>query len=210
MPDLFIYLSNYLLEKKIRNLKTRMNKSDLLFQIDAIINAKRAYRDKATEFVVNNPETFSYLIELVFENKKRASIKAAWVLELVCHENLELLIPHLDFFTENLNLIKEESALRPITKVCNFILNGDYYHPRSSKVIPILNERQANLLIENSFAWLIDDHKIATQVFAMDNLFILSKNAEWVAQELRLVLQKETTNKSAGYQAHARKILQQI
>lgn len=75
-----------------------MNKSELLFQIDAIINAKREYRDNAAEFVINYPETFSYLIELVFQNKKRASIKAAWVMELVCHENLELLIPQLDFF----------------------------------------------------------------------------------------------------------------
>ncbi len=187
-----------------------MNKSDLLFQIDAIINAKREYRDNATNFVINYPETFPYLIELVFENKKRNSIKAAWVMELVCHENLELLIPHLDFFIENINLIKEESALRPIAKICNFILNGDYYHPKTSKIIPILNEEQYNKLIENNFAWLIDNHKVATQVYAMDSLFILSKNIDWVAYELRLVLQKEITHKSAGYKAHARKVLKEI
>ncbi len=187
-----------------------MNKADLLFQINAVINAKRVYRETAAEFVINHPETFPFLLELVFADKKRTSIKAAWVLEFVCHENLELILPELDFFIDNLKIIKEESALRPITKVCNFILNGDYYHPKTPKIILILSQEQSNKLIENNFAWLIDKHKIATQVFAMDNLFVLCKNSEWVSQELRLLLQKEITHKSAAYQAHARKILKKI
>lgn len=187
-----------------------MSRSDLLFQIEAIINAKRIYRDSAANFVIRYPENFPFLIDLVFKNQQRTSIKAAWVLELICHDNLELMIPYIDYFIENLNKIKAESALRPIAKVCNFILNGEYYKPKSAKIITILSKNQKNKLVESNFDWLIESHKIASQVFAMDNLFVLSKSSKWVSSELKLVLQQNFINSSAGYQAHARKILNKI
>lgn len=187
-----------------------MNKSDLLFQIDAISNAKRIYRDKASKFVIDYPETFPFLIELAFDTKNHSSVKAAWVLELVCHENLNSIEPFIDFFIDNLQKIKAESALRPIAKICNFLLNGNYYQPKKDKINTNLTEEQRVKIIESNFDWLIEDHKIASQVFAMDNLYFLSKNYKWISDELKLALQKDYPFKSAGYQAHARKILKEL
>jgi len=187
-----------------------MNKSDLLFQIDAVKNAKRKYRDKATEFVLEHPETFPFLINLVFDNKNRSSIKATWVLELVCHENLNLITPFMDFFISNLKKITGESAIRPIAKICNFLLNGNYYQPKNNKISILFTKEQENKLIESNFDWLIENHKVATQVYAMDNLLLLSKESKWISEELKLALQKDYLLKSAGYQARARKILKKL
>lgn len=178
-----------------------MNKNDLINQINKIINAKRVYRDTATNFVLDNPETFSFLLELVFENQDRTAIKSAWVLELVCQKNILLIKKHLDLFINHINTITDESALRPTSKVCSFIVNA-YQNNKLE-----LTNTQKEIIIETNFDWVIANHKIATQVFAMDTLYTLGKEYDWVHTELQLILEKNAGTGSPGYQSHAKKIL---
>jgi hypothetical protein len=181
-----------------------MNKNDLIIKIIAIKNAKRVYRDAAAEFVIQNDEVFSYLLELVFEISSKEAIKSAWVLELVCQENVLLMGNHLNLFINNLNRIKEESALRPLAKVCSFIAKSHQNNELE------LKKDQIDKIIEVNFDWLIDNHKVATQVFAMDTLYILGKEYNWVHIELKLILEKSFSAGSAGYQSHAKRILQEL
>jgi len=181
-----------------------MNKNDLVKQINTVINAKRVYRNTATDFVIKNDELFPFLLELVFENQNRINIKSAWVLELVCQKNIVLLKNHLNYFINNLNRITDESALRPISKVCSFIANA--YQNNKFK----LTNSQKENIIETNFDWVIANHKIATQVFAMDTLFILGKEYDWVHTELQLILEKNASTGSPGYQSHAKKILHKL
>ncbi len=178
-----------------------MNKNDLTNQIDQVINAKRVYRDAATDFVITNPETFSFLLELVFENQDRTAIKSTWVLELVCQKNILLIINHLDFFINNINTITDESALRPISKICLYIVKAVRKNDLK------LTKNQKEKIIESNFDWIISNHKVATQAFAMDTLYLLGLEYKWVLQELKLILEKNTNSGSAGYQSRAKKIL---
>ncbi len=186
-----------------------MNKSDLINELNSLKNAKRIYRDKSTDFVLNHPETFPFLLEIVFESSSKLSIKAAWVLELVCSENINLLIPHLNYYTKNLTKITDESALRPLSKVCFFITNT-YFSKTGNQINKRLTNKNIDQIIENNFDWLIGNHKISIQVFAMDTLYLLGKKYDWIHQELKLVLEKNTSSRSAGYQAHAKKILKKL
>ncbi len=184
-----------------------MNKNDLLKELCSIKNAKRVYRDRASNFVIQNPEVFPFLLELIFKNKTKTSIKAAWVFELVCFENLNLMVSHINLFTNNLRKIADESALRPIAKVCYFITKAFYIN---NEIKLKLTDENKDQIIEANFDWLIEDHKVATQAFAMDTLYLFGKESDWIHRELKLILEKNAGSGSAGYQAHARKILKDL
>ena len=98
-----------------------MNKEFLILQLHHIENAKRVNRLRVANLVIKNKEMFPYLLELVFEIENKTSIKAAWVLEFVCAERLNWLAPHLNYFTENIGKIKFDSAVRPVSKICEFL-----------------------------------------------------------------------------------------
>ena len=186
-----------------------MNKSDLINELNSLKNAKRVYRDKSASFVLKHPETFPFLLEIVFENSLKFSVKAAWVLELVCFENINLIAKYLNYFTNNITRITDESALRPLSKVCFFITNA-YFLKNKNPIKNHLTNKNIDQIIENNFDWLIENHKIATQVFAMDTLYLFGKEYDWIHQELKLVLEKDTSTKSVGYQSHAKKVLKEL
>ncbi|MCF6297636.1 MAG: hypothetical protein L3J08_06585 [Flavobacteriaceae bacterium] len=187
----------------------KMNKNDLINEIISIKNAKRIYRDRATSFVIKNPEIFPFLLELTFENEKRMAIKSSWVLELVCFENINLLIPHLNYFVENLHNVNHESMLRPLSKICSFIANI-YDLSNQNEIKKKLTTENKIQIIEVSFDWLIGNHKVATQVFAIDTLFLLGKYFDWVHTELKLVLKQNINKGSAGYQVRAKRVLERL
>jgi len=181
-----------------------MEKKDLIDQLKTIKDSKRIYRDKTANFIIQNPEVFPYLLELVFNNNKDIGIKSAWALELVYQKNSLFFKKHIHYFVNNLNKIKEESALRPISKVCSFLAR-DY---QSNKIE--LSMHQKEIIIEQNFDWLIANHKIATQVFAMETLYLLGSTNNWVHDELKSILEKNIQLKSAGYQSRAKKILKKL
>ena len=86
-----------------------------------IENAKRANRLNARNIILENNTLFPFLLKIAFETQNKTAIKAAWVLELVCEQQLELLIPHLNSFLENIKYLKHESAIRPASKICMFL-----------------------------------------------------------------------------------------
>jgi len=184
-----------------------MKKSYIIQELEAIKNAKRIYRDKAASYVLDHPEDISELISLAFDIKSPLHIKAAWVLELVCIENIYLMGPHATEFIKNMKKIVHESALRPVSKVCYFISKSYFYD--SNKCFELTRE-SVDQIIECNFDWLIEEHKVATQVFAMDTLQLWGKQYKWVPEELKLILQKKTNSGSKGYQAHARKLLKNL
>lgn len=186
-----------------------MNKNDLILELNSFKTAKRIYRDKAAKFVLQHPEIFPFLLELVFEDQKRINIKAAWILELVCDKNILFIIPYLEYFSQNLIKIKNESALRPIAKTCSFICSS-YFTNDNKKIIKNLTPQNMQLLTECNFDWLIEDHKVATKVFAMETLLLLGKKMDWVHDELKLVLEKNISKESAGYLSRARKVLKEL
>lgn len=186
-----------------------MNKNDLITELNSIKTAERIYRDKSARFVTDHPETFPFLLELLFEGKDRIHIKAAWIFELVCFADISLIVPYLSFYAQNLHEIHHESALRPIAKVCSFICMT-YFTDKENVFHLKLSKEDMQFMVESNFDWLIEDHKVATKAFAMETLFFLGLEIDWVHDELKLVLEKNIIHGSSGYQSRARKILNKI
>jgi len=180
-----------------------MNKEFLISQINSIENAKRVNRLRVTNLVLKNKKLFPYLLEIVFEVNHKTSIKAAWVLELVCTEKLDWLAPYLNSFTENISKVKLDSAVRPISKICNFLALA-YTSKKESLIKELLTKSEIDAIFEAGFEWLIGEHKVAAKAYGMNALFLFGKNCPWVHEELKLILQQNITKESAAYKARGK------
>ena len=184
-----------------------MDDKHLISILKGIKNAKRIYRDKAAEDILENLDLIPKLIDKIYDIEDPLHIKAAWVLELVCLEHIMLINPYIHQFINGMSTLKHESSLRPVSKVCS--LWSAYYFSESPDEV-FISEQDIEQIISCNFDWLIEDHKVATQVYAMDSLKLWGNKENWVHQELKSVLQKDAYAGSRGYKAHARKILKNL
>ncbi len=66
-----------------------MSKEFLINEIENLGTALRVNREKVSNLVIENPILLPYLLDIVFEVNNKLSIKAAWVLELVCEKHID-------------------------------------------------------------------------------------------------------------------------
>jgi hypothetical protein len=186
-----------------------LTKSYLLQQLETMENAKRVNREREAFTVINNPELFTFLIELFFDTNNKLSIKAAWTLEIVCEQQLDLLIPYLDIFTTNICNLKFDSAVRPAAKICNFLAIA-YASKNNLQIQQKLTKSHIDCIVETGFDWLISNHKVATKAYIMNALYLFGKKYDWVHEELKLILLQNISNESAAYKARGRMTLDLI
>ena len=180
-----------------------MDKDYLIQQLENIQNAKRVNRLRVANLVIENPNLFKFLLELVFDVTAETSIKAAWVLEFVCEQKLEWLAPHLSYFTENVGKVTFDSAVRPVAKICNFLAIA--YNTKKDSVIKTkLNSKHIDQIIETGFDWMISNHKVAVKAYTMTTLFLFGKNYDWVHEELKLIIQQNMAKETAAYKARGK------
>ena len=179
-------------------------------KLETMPNAGREHRDKIARFVIDNPGTFRQLFNLVFNDLGKLSVRAAWILEPVVFQHPELLFPYLDQFCKDVKSIRHESAIRPLAKISNLLVIKSQQLKIGEE--QFLNHAHKQAFVEICFDWLIEPHKIAPQVFAMDTLYRLGNEPgfNWVHPALKDVLGADLTKRSAGYQNRALKILAKL
>jgi hypothetical protein len=57
---------------------------------------------------------------------------------------------------------------------------------------------------------MINDEKIAPKAYAMNTLFLLGTDYDWIHPELALILERDFQMQSSGFKARARHILKKI
>ena len=173
------------------------------------MNHSREKRLQYANLVIDNPELISPLLEILFEVDDKISCRAAWVFEFMCGEQLEEIIPHLDVFTKNMSKVHLDPAVRPVAKVCEYLIN-DYYSKDQSVVTSHLSEIHKEKIIEACFDWMINDEKIAPKAYAMNSLYLLGNEYDWIHQELAIILERDFQMQSSGFKVRARHILKKI
>lgn len=181
-----------------------MKKKALIHELTVMQNASLVHRNKACQYVLNDKSNIPLLIELTFEIKVKLSIRAAWILELVCKESLNHIIPYLDTFIQNMDKVKFDSAKRPCAKIGELIAL-DYENDGIIKTK--LTPKHKEQLISCCFDWMISNEKLAVDAYAMMILYIFGKEIDWIHQELSSILENNMANKSAGYRARGLKLL---
>lgn len=180
-----------------------MNKEFLILQLEKMQNTKRENRLRVANLVLENCELLPFLLEITFEIKTKLSIKAAWSLELVLEKQLDWLTPHLDYFTDNISSVVFDSAVRPMSKICNFIAIS-YNSKKESLIKEFISDIHIKKIIEAGFDWMITKQKVAVKAYTMNALYLFGKNYDWVHQELKLIIQQNITKESAAYMARGK------
>jgi hypothetical protein len=159
--------------------------------------------------VINNPNLIPKLLDILFSVDDKISPRAAWVFEFMCGKNLEAVIPYLDLFTENIHKVHLDSAVRPVAKVCEYLVKA-YYSKSDNVVKTALLPKHQEKIIEACFDWMINDEKIAPKAYAMNTLYLLGQDYNWIHPELIMILERDYQMQSSGFKARARHILKKL
>ena len=159
--------------------------------------------------VIDNPELIQPLLNILFEVDDKISCRAAWVFEFMCSKNLEAIIPYLDVFTKNVSSVYLDSAMRPVAKISE-LLTTAYYGKNDSAIKDVLNPIHKERIIEACFDWMINDIKVAPKAYAMNALFLLGTEFEWIHPELKIILERDFSSQSAAFKARSRHILKKL
>ena len=173
------------------------------------VNHSREKRLYYANLVTNNPDLIPKLLDILFMVDDKISPRAAWVFEFMCNHDIEIIIPYLDKFTENMKRVHKDSAVRPIAKICEFLAKA-YTSKTSNNIKNVLTEIHKERIIETCFDYMINDEKIAPKAYSMNTLFLLGNEYDWVHPELTLILERDFQMQSSGFKARARHILKKI
>lgn len=173
------------------------------------VNHSRENRKKYATMVIDNTELLPKVLDILFNVDDKVSPRAAWLLEFVAREDLKAILPHLDRITSEMHKVHLDSAVRPMAKICEYLIEA-YYHKNPHPVKAILTSTHKERIIELSFDYLITDQKIAPQAYSMNTLFLLGKEFDWIHPELILILERGYPTGSAGYKARSRQLLAKL
>ncbi|GGI57897.1 adenylosuccinate lyase [Winogradskyella haliclonae] len=182
---------------------------DQLYKELNYVNHSREKRLFYANLVIDNPELIPPLLEILFTVDDKISCRAAWVFEFMCGEKLEAIIPYLDTFTEHMSKVHLDPAVRPVAKVCEYLIK-DYYSKTENKIKTHLTQTHKEKIVEACFDWMINDEKIAPKAYAMNSLFLLGNEIDWIHPELAIILKRDYQMQSSGFKARARHILKKI
>nr|WP_321233078.1 adenylosuccinate lyase [uncultured Psychroserpens sp.] len=180
-----------------------------LYEELSYVNHSREKRLHYANLVIANPDLIPELLNILFMVDDKISCRAAWVFEFMCGENLEASIPYLDEFTESMHKVHLDSAVRPVAKVCEYLVQA-YYSKMDNKIKSALLPKYKERIVEACFDWMINDEKIAPKAYAMNTLFLLGSDYDWIHPELIIILERDYQMQSSGFKARARHILKKI
>lgn len=187
-----------------------MSKPTLTELLESIENAKKDNRKRVADIVFGCKNYMDSLINYVFETDNQLSIKAAWVLEWICtYKGVENLYIYLDQFTDNIALLKFDSAIRPCAKICEQIAIANNSKEKNSPLKKLTN-RHKEKLIEIGFDWLITPQKTAVKVYIMNMLFLFGTEEHWINNELDYLIRTKIIHESKGCKARGNHVLKAI
>lgn len=167
-------------------------------------DAHRASRMSACNFVIRK-EKINELTQIAFNLSHKSHVMAFWTLEFVCEKKLKSFVPFINSFCEVLPTLKNDSAIRPATKICFFLAKSN--HRKNG--ISLTHDQEHNL-IETLIDRLIQDEKVAAKVYAMKALFVFGKKYDWINNELKQILVQDFQNQSAAYKSASKHILKKL
>jgi hypothetical protein len=183
--------------------------TDQLYDELNYVDHSRANRLKYANMVITQPELIPKLLDILFMVDDKVSCRAAWVFEFMCGERLEEIIPYLDVFTDNMHKVDLDSAVRPVAKVCEYLVTA-LNSKTKNNIQTALTSKHKERIIEVCFDWMIKDVKVAQKAYSMNALYLLGKDYDWVHPELKLILERDFQSQSAAFKARARHILKKM
>lgn len=188
----------------------KMTKYSLIKELNDIKNMSKSHKEKVSAAVLSDENLFKSLVEIAFDYDNETSVKAALILEAVCEKRLDWIAYNLPHFTENIAYLKNESAIRPAAKICNLIakeVNSKFDSP----IKVIATQEQIGQIIETCLDWLLnEDIKVASKAHAMEALYFLGNQINWIHYELKMIIERDLEENGPAYSIKATKILEKL
>ena len=140
---------------------------------------------------------------------KEGGFNASWAFDHLMRKKLDFILPFIPEFVHGLKDLTSESCIRPMAHTCQMLMET-YFEKKDPSFLKAVDQEKLEVLVEVCFDWLIEDHKVATKVFAMTSLYYLGKKFDWIHPELKSLLQKTIASGTAGYKSRAGKLLHQL
>lgn len=185
-----------------------MTKEKLYQSLD-YVNHSREKRAEMAALVLKNPYLVKPLMQIAFDVDDPISNRACWVMEFTVKENLSYIFPYINNFTSNLGNVHFDSAVRPLAKICEFLIKA-YFTKTENESQKVLTEQYLERIATACFDWLIGDHKVAAKAYSMTCLLLLGRKYDWIHSELKMILEQNYAEGSAAYKARARMTLAKL
>ncbi len=168
-----------------------MNIKDQLLKENSKENAKII-----AAYIQGNPNRFSDLLALFFNDEWRITQRASWVVSKCADQHPHLITPHLDKLVLNLekptiHVAVKRNTLRILQEV----------------VIP---EKLCGSLANTCFQFLESKAPIAVKAFSITILANMLPKYPELANELTIILQNQLPFASPAFKQRANKVLKQI
>ena len=190
-----------------------MVKKHLLFlseQLHLMENPKIENRQKVANIILQDKKLFKTLIFITFNIDDKLSIKASWILEWICtHHHLTWILPYIDLFSEKINTVKFDSAIRRCAKIYEHLAIA-YDSKKSIGNKNYLTTKHIEKIVSTGFDWLMTPQKIAVRAYAMQTLYIFGLYEDWIHPELKHLITNTIIHESKGTKAKGNLILQLI
>ena len=185
-----------------------MNKTTFLKIIESDTQ-KLKYRDILVNACLKNTSWALFLLTNMKSVDDENSNFSARILELSCKENIEIIIPYLDYFCELLNKVKLNGVIRVCSKICELLMI-EYFIINNHKIMNSLQNEHLEKINEAGFIWMITDQQIAVQAYTMQTLYLLGTKYDWIHNDLSIIIERNIPTGSTGYKNRGRKVLKAI
>lgn len=185
-----------------------MTKNELYLALD-YVDHSREKRILMARLILDHPQLVHPLLEIAYSYDDPRSSRACWVLEFTAKADLRYLDSHLHTFIKGLNKLRFDSSVRPIAKICEYLVI-EYYTTADQENPSKLSEAHLEEITNACFDWLIGHHKVAAKAYSMTCLYHLGKTFRWIHPELKMVLENNYHKGSAAYKARARRVLSKL
>ncbi len=181
-----------------------MTKNEIIEQLNNT-SALRENRLRVANLIMQDRERFDILLKIIFDIDTKISIKAAWVFEFVCKKKIHWLYDNLDYFTQNIQKLHFDSAVRSIAKVCQILV----LKSQKTTIVNFTNQHKESIA-EVGFDWMISRHKVAIKAYTMQTLFYLGKQFDWIHGALQAIIIDNMDKETAAYKSRGLITLAQI
>ncbi len=147
-------------------------------------------------YIIEHPYLIDELYQLIFNDKTKGQWRAAWLFEHIFLDNKALISPYFEDMINKFPKLKQDGIKRHFSKILafsdiNHLLNGDF--------------------INTCFDWIIaEDIPVAVKANCMHILYNATKKYPELKPELKMILEEQFNNNTAGFKSRAKKILKEI
>jgi len=148
------------------------------------------------DYIGNDADKFSKLMELFFSSDNRLSQRSAWVMSHCVDKNTDLILPYIKKLVKNLYVTDEDAIKRNTFRILQLI---DIPKPLWGEVL------------EKCFEYLESNNEaIAIRVFSMTVAYNISNHIPEIKPELKALIKEIIMYGSAGLKSRGNKVLKKL